>query len=129
MRCDKCQIPDDSPAVCIHMAGRRGGTKTRDEQLAKDPDYYRKMGSKGGNRVKELLGRAYYEEIGRKGGTAVKKKHGAEFYERIGRKGGTTVKKTRGVTFYEEIGRQGGSRVRELVALAKQAEMKREEKP
>lgn len=53
-----------------------GGQKARDKFLARDPDYYSKLGAKGGKvGVKEYLSenREHAATIGRKGGQLSKK--------------------------------------------------------
>lgn len=51
------------------MSGSRiGGIKTRDKNLAKDPDYYKKIGSVGGSRT-GIKGFAANRELARTAGT------------------------------------------------------------
>ena len=53
-------------------------------------------------------GPEYYSRIGKKGGTVVKEKLGSEHYMRIGKQGGETTKKKLGTEHYARIGRIGG---------------------
>lgn len=49
-------------------------------------------GRKGGSKVRDERGPAFYKQIGQKGGRIVSQKYGPEFYEKIGRIGGQRVK-------------------------------------
>lgn len=67
--------------------GRKGGIRTRDKVLALDPEYYRKIGQKGGQKTKATYGNDHYKKIGRQGGALLSEKRGPEFYAEIGTKG------------------------------------------
>jgi len=57
---------------------KQGGYITRDKNLAKDPDYYKKLGSRGGSRRVATKGFGHPDidahEAGRKGGTAPRRR-------------------------------------------------------
>lgn len=76
--------------MTVQEAGRLGGIKARDTMLAKDPDYYRKIGAKGGKKT-SLLGPDHFREIGTRGGNAVKANHGPEHFVAIGKKGAAKI--------------------------------------
>ncbi len=57
-----------------------------------DPDFFKKIGSKGGKATRARRGPAFYKEIGNLGGVSVKEKYGPEFYRDIGHKGGQAVR-------------------------------------
>ncbi len=50
--------------ISVKIAGKRGGTTTRDRHGS---DFYRRIGKLGGERTRELYGEAL-KEVGRKGG-------------------------------------------------------------
>jgi uncharacterized protein len=101
---------DDSTAapITVQEAGRRGGVKARDRMLAKDPDYYRKIGKKGGGVTKAMYGHEFYQNIGKKGGA----------------KGGRATRDNHGPAFYQEIGAKGGAKVKALIAAGRAAASK-----
>lgn len=45
-------------------AGRKGGLRTR-QRLEQDPDYYQRIGTRGGEAIKRTRGREYYSTIGK----------------------------------------------------------------
>ncbi len=55
----------------------------------------------------------FFSRIGSKGGRTVRERRGPEFYADIGRRGGQTTRDTLGVEHYERIGRMGGLRARQ----------------
>ncbi|MHB8620125.1 MAG: general stress protein [Chloroflexota bacterium] len=63
--------------------GKNGGKAVREKY---GPEFFREIGRKGGNALKERG--ANYAELGRVGGQATKERHGSEHYAEIGRKGG-----------------------------------------
>lgn len=63
--------------------GKNGGRAVRDKYGV---DFFREIGRKGGNSLKERG--ANYTELGRMGGEVTKARHGSEHYSEIGRKGG-----------------------------------------
>ena len=57
------------------MAGTKaGGQKTRETNLKKDPDFYKKIGSKGGRKTGVLKGFAANPELARRAGVLGGKK-------------------------------------------------------
>lgn len=112
MKCERCKIPDGSPAVCVHVAGAKGGQALRDRRLAEDPDYFKKLGTKGGARVKEVMGEGFFEEIGKKGGAKVREMFGREHFEEIGKKGGDKTLAEHGRLHYQKMGTKGGAVVK-----------------
>lgn len=125
MKCERCQIPDESPAVCVHMSGSKGGRANRDARLAVDPDYFKKIGSKGGTTVKTERGAEFFREIGRAGGTTTRDTQGDGFYEKIGKLGGDKVMRNRGSGHYRTLGEKGGRRMKDLINLGRSAEKER----
>lgn len=102
-------------------AGRKGGIENKRRH---GPEFYREIGKKGGQRMKELIAAGkidadHFRKIGKKGGDTVKAEHGEDFYSLIGKKGGETIKRERGHVFYEEIGKKGGSIMQSLIAAGK----------
>ncbi len=85
--------------MTVGEAGRLGGNKAKERMTKLDPDYYRKIGSKGGK------------------STAANQP--ADFYQKIGRKGGKANVATNGHDHYVEIGKLGGAKIKQLVAEAK----------
>lgn len=65
-------------------------------------------GSNGGRAVKEKYGADFFKQIGRKGGNSLKD-NGAD-YAALGKVGGEATKERHGSAHYSEIGRIGGSR-------------------
>ena len=63
--------------------GRNGGRAVREKYGV---EFFREIGSKGGNSLKERG--ADYVQLGRLGGEVTKARHGSEHYSEIGRKGG-----------------------------------------
>ena len=63
--------------------GKNGGRAVRDKYGV---DFFREIGRKGGNSLKERG--ANYVELGRMGGEVTKARHGSDHYSEIGRKGG-----------------------------------------
>jgi general stress protein YciG len=63
--------------------GKNGGKAVREKYGV---DFFRQIGRKGGNSLKERG--ANYVELGRMGGEVTKARHGSEHYSEIGRKGG-----------------------------------------
>jgi uncharacterized protein len=61
----------------------------------------------GGNTVKAKYGPDFFREIGRKGGQTIKNR-GVDYLREIGRQGGEATKIRHGSTYYSEIGRKGG---------------------
>ena len=51
----------------MREAGRKGGNATKRNQLFKDPDYYAKIGLKGGLAMKNTRGNEFYSAIGKMG--------------------------------------------------------------
>ena len=78
-------MAEDSGSMTVKEAGRKGGKKTAAQH---GPDFYSKIGKKGGEARKQKLGKNGYRDLGRKGGQTTAKRQGAEFYSFIGRKGG-----------------------------------------
>lgn len=108
-------------SMTVAEAGRKGGLENKRRH---GPEFYREIGKKGGQRMKELIAAGkidpdFYTKIGTKGGNTVKAEHGEDFYSQIGKKGGETIKRERGEAFYQEIGRKGGSIVKKLVDAGK----------
>lgn len=98
MKCEKCGIPDDSQAMCVHLAGKKGGQKA---SSLYGPEFYKNIGKRGGE-VTRLKGKKYFKEIGRKGGA---------------------VTRAKGSEHFQEIGKKGGERIKELVELGKKAKL------
>ncbi|HEU0168759.1 MAG TPA: hypothetical protein VFS62_13360 [Chloroflexota bacterium] len=63
--------------------GKNGGRAVREKYGV---DFFREIGRKGGNSLKDRG--ANYQELGRLGGEVTKARHGSEHYSAIGRKGG-----------------------------------------
>ena len=66
--------------------------------------------SEGGNSGKAVLakyGPEFFRQIGRKGGQAIKDR-GLDYRREIGRNGGETTKARHGRQHFSEIGRKGG---------------------
>ena len=63
--------------------GKNGGRAVREKYGV---DFFREIGRKGGNSLKDRG--ANYQELGRMGGEVTKARHGSEHYSEIGRKGG-----------------------------------------
>ena len=63
--------------------GKNGGRAVRDKYGV---DFFREIGRKGGNSLKERG--ANYVELGRMGGEVTTARHGSDHYSEIGRKGG-----------------------------------------
>lgn len=47
--------------------GRIGGLRTKERKLAEDPDFYHKIGVKGGNKMLQERGIEYFSQIGKMG--------------------------------------------------------------
>lgn len=91
--------------------GQRGGKINRDKMLAREPDYYKRIGVLGGaaNREKMLAADPdHYKKLGARGGAAVKAAHGPDYFREIGKKGGAAVSSKRGPDHYKQMGRAGG---------------------
>jgi general stress protein YciG len=67
----------------------------------------------------ERNGPEFYEKIGKKGGSSTATKYGPEFFGRIGKKGGKAVTAKYGAGHFERIGRKGGQKVADLIERAK----------
>lgn len=71
-----------------------------------------KPGSPGARRIAKANAvqrtSEFYRELGRKGGQAVKEKYGVDHLKEIGRKGGEETNKKFGPSFYSQIGAIGG---------------------
>lgn len=78
------------PAAGTEKA-KHGGQAVREKY---GPDFYARIGKKGGETVKQR-GPAFFAEIGRKGGEATKRSQGVEFYSRIGKAGGEAGRRER----------------------------------
>ena len=76
----------------------------------------------GGRLVSEKYGPEFYEKIGKKGGSSTATKYGPEFFGRIGKKGGKAVTAKYGPSHFERIGRKGGQKVADLIERAKSME-------
>ena len=76
----------------------------------------------GGRLVSEKYGPEFYEKIGKKGGSSTANKYGPEFFGRIGKKGGRAVTAKYGAGHFERIGRKGGQKVADLIERAKTLE-------
>ncbi|HUZ78288.1 MAG TPA: hypothetical protein VMV93_11980 [Chloroflexota bacterium] len=63
----------------------------------------------GGDAVKAKYGPEFFREIGRKGGQTIRER-GVEYLREIGRTGGETTKARHGIGHYAQIGRIGGQR-------------------
>jgi len=63
--------------------GKNGGRAVREKYGV---DFFREIGRKGGNSLKQRG--ANYVELGRMGGEVTKARHGSDHYSEIGRKGG-----------------------------------------
>ncbi|HYK08894.1 MAG TPA: hypothetical protein VEW42_05335 [Candidatus Eisenbacteria bacterium] len=68
--------------------GIRGGRAVRD-QHKDDPDFFKRLGQRGGQATSERFkGTDHYEESGRTGGEKTRDTLGSEHYSKIGRVGG-----------------------------------------
>lgn len=74
------------------MSGKIGGDACRDKHKD-DPDYYKRLGAKGGNTTKRRKGREHFQRIGSIGGSRTAVEQGPGFYQKIGSKGGQETKK------------------------------------
>ncbi|MEP6694308.1 MAG: hypothetical protein ABJB39_06675 [Chloroflexota bacterium] len=72
--------------------------------------------------MSEKYGPEFYERIGKKGGSSTASKYGPEFFGRIGKKGGKAVTAKYGPGHFERIGRKGGQKVADLIERAKAME-------
>lgn len=54
----------------------------------RNKEHYQRIGSLGGNIIKERYGTAYFATIGRKGGTSTKALFGRAHYQQMGKRGG-----------------------------------------
>jgi len=79
--------------------------------------------------VSEKYGPEFYEKIGKKGGSSTASKYGPEFFGRIGKKGGKAVTAKYGPGHFEKIGRKGGQKVADLIERAKAMESGERVKP
>lgn len=86
--------------MTVQEAGRLGGIAARNLMLAKDPDYYRKIGAKGGKKTRDT--------------------HDANHYTNIGKKGGDAIKAAG--TDYVEMGKKGAAKLKALIAAGKLAQ-------
>jgi len=68
-----------------------------------------KRSSGGGKAVLAKYGPEFYREIGRKGGQVIKDR-GLDHLREIGRLGGEATKASQGPEFFRKIGRIGGQR-------------------
>jgi len=71
-----------------------------------EPSNGESRGRNGGKAVRAKYGVEFFREIGRKGGNALKER-GADYTE-LGRSGGEVTKARHGSAHYAEIGRKGG---------------------
>jgi len=83
----------------------------------------------GGRLVSEKYGPEFYEKIGKKGGSSTATKYGPEFFGRIGKKGGKAVTAKYGPGHFERIGRKGGQKVADLIERAKAMDVPEKPRP
>jgi general stress protein YciG len=74
-------------------APKKPGTAARRSKTTYGPDFFARIGKKGGEAMKQGHGAAYYAEIGRKGGESTRRTRGFDFYSRIGKVGGQAGKR------------------------------------
>jgi len=74
--------------------------------LASEQSSSESRGKNGGRAVREKYGVEFFREIGRKGGNSLKER-GANYVE-LGRLGGEVTKARHGSQHYSDIGRKGG---------------------
>lgn len=55
---------DEKRRKFLRSIARKGGLATKAKMLAKDPHYFSKIGTKGGNKILAERGTAFYSEIG-----------------------------------------------------------------
>lgn len=59
----------EKPAITMAEAGHLGGTKTK---ATHDPDYFKRLGARGGKAVAQKYGPGHMKAIGTAGGAATK---------------------------------------------------------
>jgi len=60
-------------------------------KLALDPNYFRRLGRRGGNRTLQRKGKDYLRKISMKGGKANAAAHDSDHFRRLGKIGGKSL--------------------------------------
>ena len=81
----------------------------------------REAGRRGGEKVKQKIGRAGYAALGRQGGAVTKARYGSDYYTRIGQSGREALANLTHEQ-RQENGRRGGARVKQLIERGKALE-------
>lgn len=84
-----------------------GESATAQSDGAAKAEYYRRIGKKGGESLKQDRGREHFQDIARRGGQACMKNRGREHFQVIGKQGGKVTRERHGIAFYSRIGKLG----------------------
>lgn len=61
----------------------------------RDPEFYARIGKKGGERVLKERGYEWFATLGRQGGKTLRERNGPDYFRLLGRRGGLARRKRR----------------------------------